>query len=229
MTTEPEAMRTPQVSNMSSRRIHSRGLTSFFTLFGFLIMSVTGLVLYVEPEGRVAFWTDWEMLGLSKTDWGNIHILSSLLFIVAGAFHTFLNWKPLLNYFRDRITRSVKLGRELVIAAIVALWIIVGAIYPHPPLSYLLDFNQYLKGVWIVEKDYEPPFGHAELLSLAAFSNKMRIDVKQAMSELRAQGLLVAAPTETLADIAKQNQMSPMDVYLLIKKFETPPPQAPQS
>jgi hypothetical protein len=70
---------------MTSRKIHTRGLTSFFTLFGFIIMSITGLVLYIEPAGRVAYWITWQFAGLTKTDWGNIHILSSLLFIVAGA------------------------------------------------------------------------------------------------------------------------------------------------
>jgi len=205
---------------MQSGKLHKRGLTSFFTLFGFLIMSITGLVLYVEPVGRVAYWTNWQMLGLSKTDWGNIHILSSLLFVVAGVFHTLLNWKPLLNYFRDRITRGIKLGREMAIASVVALWVIVASIFPHPPLSYLLDFNAYLKDVWVVEKHYEPPFGHAELLPLKSFASKMKIDLPAAMAELRAQGLRFDSADQTIEEIAAANEISPMDLYLLIKKFE---------
>ncbi|MFH2055140.1 MAG: DUF4405 domain-containing protein [bacterium] len=212
---------------MQSRKLHHRGLTSFFTLFGFLIMAITGLVLYLEPEGRVAYWTNWQLLGLSKTDWGNIHILSSLLFVVAGAFHIFLNWKPLLNYFRDRLTRGVKLGRELSIASVVALWVIVGSIYPHPPLSYLLDFNSYLKKVWVAERHYEPPFGHAELLPLKSFANKMRIDLPQAVAELKTQGIRFDSAEQTLEEIAEANQISPMNLYLLIKKFEqSPEPEA---
>ena len=76
---------------MSKSKLHTRGLTSFFTLFGFIIMSLTGLVLYVTPAGRVAYWVTWHFLGWSKTEWGNIHILASLLFIVAGAFHIYFN------------------------------------------------------------------------------------------------------------------------------------------
>jgi len=119
---------------MAKNRIHKRGLTSFFTLFGFMIMSVTGLVLYIVPAGRVAYWVTWELIGLTKTDWGNIHILSSILFIVAGIFHTYFNWKPLMNYFKSKITTKIKLRRELIISTVVSLWIIVSSIWPIPPL-----------------------------------------------------------------------------------------------
>jgi len=82
---------------MSSQNWHTRGLTSLFTTAGFFVMSVTGIAAYIVPQGRIAYWTDWHFLGLSKVQWGNIHIISSLLFIVAGSFHIWFNWKPLLN------------------------------------------------------------------------------------------------------------------------------------
>lgn len=211
---------------MPNRKIHSRGLTSFFTLFGFLIMSITGLVLYVVPAGRVAYWVNWEMMGMTKTQWGNIHILSSLLFVVAGAFHTYLNWKPLMNYFRDRVNRGVKLGRELAIASAVSVLIVLSSLLPVPPLNYLLDFNEFIKEAWIVADDYEPPFGHAEMLSLKSFAKKMEINLASATGELKAHGVHFESVEETLEDIAKNNSISPMDLYLLIKKFEPVPEPA---
>ena len=33
---------------------NKRGLTSLLTLGGFLVMSVTGLLLYIVPQGRIA-------------------------------------------------------------------------------------------------------------------------------------------------------------------------------
>jgi hypothetical protein len=208
---------------MASARIHKRGLTSFFTLFGFLIMSVTGLVLYVVPEGRVAYWTVWEFAGLTKTDWGNIHILSSILFIVAGGFHTYFNWKPLMNYFKDRARKGVKLRRELAIASVLSVWVIVSSIWAFPPLSYLLDFNEWVKETWVVQDEYEPPFGHAEMLSLKVFTKKMDIDLGKAVEELKANGVMFDSAEETLEDIAGNNDVSPMNLYLLIKKFEPAP------
>lgn len=208
---------------LKEQKIHKRGLTSFFTLFGFLIMAVTGLVLYIVPAGRVAYWTTWEMLGLTKTDWGNIHILSSILFIVAGAFHTYFNWKPLMNYFKDKTKKGVKLRRELLISSVLSLWVIVSSIWPFPPLSYLLDFNEWVKETWVVEDNYEPPFGHAELLTLKIFTQKMDIDTEQAVTELRDNKIIVSSPEETLEEIGYNNDISPMNIYLLIKKFEPKP------
>ena len=208
---------------MANSKIHKRGLTSFFTLFGFLIMSVTGLVLYVVPAGRVAYWTTWEMIGLSKTDWGNIHILSSLLFIVAGGFHTYFNWKPLMNYFKSKARKGIKLGRELAISLVLLVWVIVSSIWPFPPLSYLLDFNEWIKETWIVQDEYEPPFGHAELMSLNVFAEKMGINLEKAIQELKANGIVFDSAEETLEEIGKNNNISPMNIYLLIKKYEPAP------
>jgi hypothetical protein len=208
---------------MPSGKIHKRGLTSFFTLFGFLIMSITGLVLYLAPAGRVAYWTTWEFIGITKTDWDNIHILSSILFIVAGAFHIFFNWKPLINYFRDRLKKGVRLRRELLISTVISTWLVVSAVWLLPPLSYLLHFNEWLKTTWVVQDDYEPPFGHAELLSLQTFAKKMDIDLGKATQELKANGIVFRSTDETLEEIGRTNDMAPMNIYLLIKKFEPAP------
>jgi hypothetical protein len=208
---------------MDGFKINKRGLVSFLTLFGFLIMSLTGLVLYVMPEGRVAYWILWEFVGLSKTDWGNIHILSSILFIVAGVFHIYFNWKPLMNYLRDKVRKGIRLRRELLISSVLSVWIILGALWPVPPLSYFLDFNNWLKKTWVVEDDYEPPFGHAELMPLNTFCKKMDIDLKAAVQELHAMGIRFESNRDTLEVIARANRISPMNLYLAIKKFEPVP------
>jgi hypothetical protein len=208
---------------MTEVKINRRGLVSFLTLFGFLIMSLTGLVLYAMPVGRVAYWIHWKMIGLSKDDWGNIHILSSLLFIVAGAFHIGLNWKPLMNYFRDKIRSSLRLRRELLISLILSLLIVVSSLWPFPPLKYFLDFNAWLKTTWVTHDDYEPPFGHAELMPLRIFCKKMDIDPEAAAQELHLRGIRFTSDRETLESIGEANNISPMDLYLLIKKFEPAP------
>lgn len=211
---------------MASKPIHTRGLTSFFTLFGFLVMSITGLVLYVVPAGRIAYWINWKLISLTKTDWGNIHILSSILFIVAGAFHIYLNWKALMNYFKSKVTKGIKLRRELSISSAVLLLVVVSSLYRLPPLSYLLDLNEFIKDAWIVRQEYEPPFGHAELLSLKVFTKKMEIDLNKATQELKAKGVIIQSPEEILEEIAENNGISPMNIYMIIRKFEPRPEPA---
>jgi len=86
-----------------------------------------------------------------------------------------------------------------------------------------LDFNEWIKDTWIVHDEYEPPFGHAELLSLKTFTKKMDIDLVKAVQELKANGVAFDSAEETLEDIGKANDISPMNMYLLIKKFEPVP------
>ena len=42
-------------------------ITSLTIMLAFLVMVLTGIVLYIVPQGRVAYWADWRLLGLSKT------------------------------------------------------------------------------------------------------------------------------------------------------------------
>jgi len=183
-------------------------------------MAVTGLVLYIVPEGRIAYWTHWELTGLTKTDWGNIHILSSILFITAGIFHIYFNWKPIVNYLKDRVTGGLNSRRELLVSSVVSVVIIISAIFYMPPLSYLLDLNEYVKDSWITSEEYEPPFGHAEQISLNVFAKKMSIDLDSALAELKNNNIEVGSVKLTLKEIAEANKISPMDLYMLIKKFE---------
>jgi len=207
---------------------HRRGLTSLLTLAGFLVMSITGLVLYIVPQGRVAYWTVWKLAGLTKTQWDNIHILSSLLFIVAGAFHLYFNWKPLLNYLRDKVQGGVRLKKELGLTAAGLVLVTVSAIWSLPPLSYLLDLNAAVKEAWVKDKDYEPPFGHAELLSFKVFCKKTDIPLDKAKAELEARGLKGIDEARTLEEIARENRISPLEIYRMIKKLEVlEPVQAP--
>ncbi len=56
------------VGLMEKKEFNGKGFVSLLTFGSFLIMTVTGLVLYFVPHGRVAYWVDWKLLGLTKTD-----------------------------------------------------------------------------------------------------------------------------------------------------------------
>ncbi|MCK5800838.1 MAG: DUF4405 domain-containing protein [Deltaproteobacteria bacterium] len=206
---------------------NTRGLTSLLTLVGFLLMAVTGLVLYVVPQGRIAYWVDWHIFGLSKQQWGDIHILSSLLFVVVGIIHVYLNWRPLWGYLKDKSRGGVRLKKELAISLIALVALTVSGIFRLPPLAYLLDLNDVIKAAWVTQKDYEPPFGHAELLSLGGFCQKTDIPLPAALAELRRRNLKKVDATISVKDIAQANHLSPLDLYRMIKHLERPskPPQ----
>jgi len=119
---------------MKEKGFSSRSFISLLTLFGFLMMSITGIVLYFTPQGRIAYWTDWKFLGLTKVDWGNIHIISCFLFIVVGSFHLYYNWKPLTNYLSDKASHTFRLRKEMMLSLIIGVFLVVGFLYQWQPL-----------------------------------------------------------------------------------------------
>jgi len=204
---------------MSTHALHSKGFASLLTTFSFTVMSISGILLFIVPQGRIAEWTDWRMLGLSKSQWGDIHITTSLMFLVAGAWHIWLNWRTLLNYFTAKRETGLMMGRELIISGVVTVFMIVGAVFQVPPLSYVLALNHAIKQAWIVDKDHEPPMGHAELLTMPSFTKKLQMDPNQVSDRLKLNGITFR-DTESLALIAKNHGTTPVKLYQLIKSLE---------
>jgi hypothetical protein len=180
----------------------------------------TAIILYIEPHGRVAYWTKWDFLGLEKDQWGNIHIFSGLLFLVAGGFHLYYNWKPLIGYLSGKIKTGLRYQLELMISSLIFLWIIASGIWSLPPLVCVSDLGEAIKSSWVTSPELEPPFGHAELVSLKTFCKKQGIRLDQTMAELREAGFKVNRPDKTLDNIAESKGTSGMGVYEVIKKLE---------
>jgi hypothetical protein len=208
---------------MGNTKWSGRAFVSLLSLASFILLGFTGIILYIQPHGRVAYWTKWHFLGLEKDQFGNIHILAALLFLVAGGFHLYYNWKPLMRYLSGKIEATLRHKRELVISSMVFLWIAVSGIWSLPPLASVTDLGEAIKNSWVTSPDLEPPFGHAELVSLKTFCKKQSIPLDEAMKELRRAGFKVDSPRNTLAQIADSKQTSGMGVYKVIKKLEAKP------
>ena len=123
-----------------------RGLITFLVASGFIGQIIRGLVLFLAPRGRVARETGWDVLGLSRFTWEDVHITFAILFVAAGLVHVCLNWRPLRHYVIGRASRNVRL--ELPIALALFVLLVLGAIYEVPPLSYILDLHDYFKRVF---------------------------------------------------------------------------------
>jgi len=207
---------------MNNRSWNGRVFTSLCSLVSFILLSFTGIILYIVPHGRVAYWTRWSLFGLEKDQWGNIHIFSGLLFLVAGGFHLYYNWKPLIKYLSARIETGLHYKREILTTSLILLLIAISGIASLPPLAYVTDLGESIKSSWITAPELEPPFGHAELVSLKTFCKKQRIPLDQAITALKKAGFKVNTAGDTLAEIAASKATSGMAVYGAIKKLEPP-------
>jgi hypothetical protein len=209
---------------MDRKPFNMRAMTAFMVTAAFVFCVVTGVVLFAVPQGRIANWVDWRLLGLLKEEWAQVHLVFGLLFLVFGVFHLIpYNWPTFKAYLAAR--RQGRLDfrrprRELLAGLAVSLLLAAGSIAAVPPFSHLFDFNAWVRDAWVTGPEYQPPFGHAEELSLASFAKRMNMDLEAATAALKARGLAFGGTQESLSRIAKANGMSAMDLYMLIKPFE---------
>ena len=196
-----------------------RRITSLTALLFFLALITTGVVLYIVPHGRVAYWADWRLWSLTKTEWGNIHINLGLFFLISIGLHIYYNWKAILSYLKNKAKQIKVFTREFNIALIFLIVFVGGTYMEIVPFKWILEINDSIKNV-ATKKYGEPPYGHAELSSLKVFAKKMGFDLTDAMARLNKADISIESEKQTLQDIATRNHLSPQQVYLAMKPVQ---------
>lgn len=199
-----------------------RKITSMLMLLSAIVLVVNSLVLYVVPEGRVAYWANWTFWGLSKSQWGEQHTTVGFLFVLASILHIYYNWKPIVAYMKNKAREIKVFTGPFNIALILTLIFVVGTYYHIPPMSIILDISDHFK-VSASKKYGEPPYGHAELSSLKMLASKENLDLQRSLSLLQSAGFTFKNEKQTIKDIAEQNNTSPQQVYLIIKSASLTP------
>ncbi len=184
--------------------------------YSFLWITITGIVLYIAPPGRIAHWSEWTFLGFTKEEWQALHTLFSFIGTVAAVYHIIFNWKPLLNYMRRKAKEGMKVRREFVYATIATALVFAGTYYDIPPFGSVMDLGEYVTNSWADETN-EPPIPHAELLTLGEFSRTIKMPLNEIVKTLKRNGFAVSDTSVIIADLAKTNNTTPNRIYLLLK------------
>ena len=202
-----------------------RKITSMTMLVSLVLLVLNSIVLYVVPEGRVAYWADWRFWGLTKIEWGDQHVTIGFLFIAAGLLHLYYNWAAIKNYMKNRLKEIRVFTLPFNVGLLITALVTVMTYFHVPPVNMILELGAHFKEAG-AEKYGEPPYGHAELSSLKMFTKKEGIDLDEAMALLQQKGLAVRGPDQTLLAISQDNGMTPQQVYAVIKPaaraLETP-------
>jgi hypothetical protein len=197
-----------------------RKITSMTMLVSLVLLILNSIVLYVVPEGRVAYWADWRFWGLTKAEWGDQHVTVGFLFLAAGLLHIYYNWAAIKSYLKNKV-REIKVFTMPFNAGLAVTALVAVMTYFHvPPVTLILDLGAHFKEAG-AEKYGEPPYGHAELSSLKMFTKKEGIDLDEAIALLQQKGLKVQGPEQTLLAISQENGMTPQQVYMVIKPAST--------
>ncbi len=195
---------------MSFRRIVSLSL-----MLSVATMLTTSIILYIVPQGRVAYWAEWKLWGISKSQWGNLHTNLGLFMLIAAFFHVYYNWRPLTSYLKNK-ARSFRLFTPNFNVALAVVTVFAALTLAElPPLVWIQDLRGKIEGD-LAGKLGEPPYGHAEESGMRVFLRNVNLDPSVAKTNLSAAGISVSDPDTPIATIAKSNGMSPQALYELM-------------
>jgi hypothetical protein len=197
-------------------RLAWRAMTSVLIAISFVVLVVTGAILFVSPPGRIANWTNWTILGLGKHEWIDLHVCFSALFLLVTVFHLVFNWRPLANYFKDRFTRRVGFRWEWVLALAICAGAYAGTRAGLPPFSTLMAFSSRVKESWDQPRQ-RAPIPHAKLLTLAELVQKAGVDLATATNRLVAKGVTNVTGEIVVQELANQNGRSAQQIYHAIQ------------
>ncbi len=200
-----------------SAKFNKKAFVSFSVFFIWIIISLTGIVLYFTPPGRIANWINWKFLGLAKEQWQAIHTIFAFLFVIAAAFHLYFNWVVFWSYIKSKVVAGIKMKRELVTATISVGIVLIITLLNIPPSSTIMDFGEYLSNSWGNSVN-EPSIPHAEKMTLKEYSDLMRLDLDMIIQRLKTKGLKGVDASAVIGELAALNNMTPKDLTLLFER-----------
>jgi len=189
---------------------------SFGLLLSFLMLLVSGVILYISPPGRVANWTDWRMLGLTKNGWIDQHSIFGFAFALLSIFHLFvINWKAFLSYLKAKATTGLKSPVELFGSLLLALLFGFGTYFSLQPFAAVIDFGDSVSESW-EQRDKQPPVPHAETMTLVELALQPGLggDAEVLKAKLEKAGFRVDSVQQTLGEIAEKNHTTAEKLYV---------------
>jgi len=201
------------MSEETKKKFNWRSYVSVLTALSFIGMAFTGIILFFVPSGRVANWTGWTMLALTKQQWIGLHDWFSIIFVIASVFHLYLNWKPFAGYFKSKVTSAFGLRAEWALAAVTCIAVFICTLAGVKPFSSLMELGESIKHSWDSPRQ-RAPIPHAELLSLTELAEKTPdVGLETMLSNLKTQGIEVESPDVVLGELAEANGMTPAGLY----------------
>lgn len=192
-----------------------KSTVSFLVLLSFFILASSGIVLYFKPEGSIARWTGWTLLGMDKEGWEGIHILFSLLFILSVILHLLYNWRILTGYIFNKVSKGLYLKREIAAALIISSVFLFFAIIRIQPLQSILECRAIVKkGRHIIKA--APPVQDFDKLSLSDAAEVLNISLDDITRIIRLKDYNIEKTDITLHKLAENNNVSPEKLYMEI-------------
>jgi hypothetical protein len=198
-----------------------RVFTSFGLFLSFIMLLVSGVILYIFPSGRGPGFF-WEMGGLTKPAWQNQHIIFGFVFSLLSLGHLFfINWQAFISYLKTKTSQGMKRPAELVTILVLSSFVGIGTYAGIQPFSGILALGKGISKSW-ESKAITPPVLRAEHMTLVELSQQPGLgnDPETLEIKLVKAGLKVDSQRQTLAEIAAINGLTTESVYAILAPEE---------
>lgn len=204
--------------------------TSLSLGFSFLIMSYTGIILYIAPHGRISKWLDWHLFGLDKVQYQELHTTSMITFLLFGVLHIYFNWKPIISYMKDETRKVSFTKKEFLIASLLNALFVIGTLTSIQPFKGFLDLGENIKDSWgeksitvssssnsnIKQISIKPPPQQLGRKSLQDLSDMGNINLEKSIEILQSQGINNIDSSIRIRQIANELDSTPTEIYKIL-------------
>lgn len=126
-----------------------RAFISFGLFVSFVMLLLSGVILYSGPSGKGNPGVVWEIIGLTKQGWQKQHIIFGFAFSILSLFHLLsMNWKTFNSYLKSITKAGIKRPVELALIVVLALFFGIGTHFGIMPFSNVLDFGKTISKSW---------------------------------------------------------------------------------
>ena len=122
----------------------------------------------------------------------------------------------MLSYMKSKSGQPFKNKKELILAAILSIVLILGSSV-KTPISSVLEVFEPAQEAWYTKND-EPPFEDAQGLPLKLLVKLDMIDKEDLQKGFKINNVVFESLDESLEDIADRNKISSKKLYEMIKK-----------
>lgn len=196
-----------------------RAFVTLLTAFSFVIMTVSGVILYTAPSGRRA--GDWNVWTLSRDQWIALHLTFSAVFIIAAVLHLCFNLKCFLHYLKIKTKAAVGLRWEWLAVAILTAIVIWGTLKPFEPFAALLrQRDKFYRRPAAAQVQTQADRTGLGQLTLNDYCRQIGLDINLAISALKEEGI-AADKADTLRVIADRAGLHPSQLRSLLDAART--------
>lgn len=123
-----------------------RKIISLLLLYSLIIEAVSGIILFISPLDRIGDALQWQVFGLDKPAWDDVHTLFGFILMLSGLAHLILNGRVITGYIRCHLKKC--LSGHFVAASLVIVLLFVATLMRWQPIDYLLGWGEDIRRSW---------------------------------------------------------------------------------